>query len=109
MKADLAVQGCSVVDAHNNIVSNPVFSGLEFPDKLDSYRHRSLLHDQRQSTLAADVRGSWSLVHDAFRGTTMLRSLTWPGYFFYYDNSTLTWGSVYMGSGNKNTDLVFML
>lgn len=38
-----------------------------------------------------------------------LRSLLWPGYFFYYAANELTWGSMYIGDGLRNNDLIFML
>lgn len=60
-------------------------------------------------SLADDVRGSWSLHHDKFKNRVTLRSLSYPGYTFYYDGAAQTFGGVYFGSGLKNTDLVFML
>jgi len=33
-------QGCSVANAHNQLVANKLFSGLNHPDKLESYQHR---------------------------------------------------------------------
>jgi hypothetical protein len=60
-------------------------------------------------TSPQDVRGSWTLHHDSFKGVTTLRSLLWPGYCFYYNARDLTWGGLYLGSGVRNNDLVFML
>lgn len=59
--------------------------------------------------LSEDVRGSWSLHHDKFKNKATLRSMLYPGYFYYYDGAAMTFGGLYYGSGLKNTDLVFML
>lgn len=61
------------------------------------------------ASLAKDVQGTWALQHDAFQGQTILRSMIWPGYQFYYNSTTLCWGAQYCGNGCKNNDLVFML
>ena len=61
------------------------------------------------ASLAKDVQGTWSLQHDPFKLQTILRSLIWPGYQFYYDGTSCTWGAQYNGDGCKNKDLVFML
>lgn len=55
------------------------------------------------------MRGSWSLQYDAFKGVATLRSLIYPGYAFYYNGKTGTYGGLYMGPGFINNDLVFML
>ncbi|KAI8462338.1 MAG: radial spoke protein 9 [Monoraphidium minutum] len=101
-------KGCCVANAHNQLVANKLFSGLEHPGKLESYQHRSqaLAPD---ASLAQDVRGSWSVAADPFKGVTVLRSLLYPGYFFYYDSRGLTWGGFYAGDGLRNDDLAFML
>ncbi|KIY96856.1 radial spoke protein 9 [Monoraphidium neglectum] len=99
--------GCCVANAHNQLVTNKLFSGLEHPGKLESFQHRRAL--QPDASLAQDVRGGWSVAADAFKGVTLLRSLLYPGYFFYYDNRGLTWGGFYSGDGLRNNDLAFML
>lgn len=35
--------------------------------------------------------------------------MVWPGYTFYYHSHDLTWGSLYVGDGVRNDDLIFML
>lgn len=37
---DLAPAGTLVINATGDIVPNPLFSGLEYPDKLESYFHK---------------------------------------------------------------------
>lgn len=100
-------KGCKVLDAQNRLVTNKLWEGADYPDKLESYVHRNDLPDAK--SLADDVRGTWSIQYDAFRGVANLRSLLYPGFFFYYDVRAATWGSLYVGDGVKNNDLVFML
>jgi hypothetical protein len=106
----VAAQGACVATAHNHVVPNRLFGGLAYPDKLESYVHREgALEGPKGLGLAADVRGSWAVHADSFKGVTVLRSLLFPGYAFYYSAHTLTWGGLYVGDGLQNTDLVFML
>lgn len=104
------LQGAYIANAHNTVVPNRLFGGLEYPDKLESYVHRSAaLESSKHLGLAADVRGSWSVHSDSFKGIAVLRSLLYPGYCSYYSSHDLTWGGLYVGDGLQNTDLVFML
>jgi radial spoke head protein 9 len=103
-------QGYFIANAHNQVVPNRLFSRLDYPDKLESYVHRSAaLEEGKAGGLAGDVRGSWSLQYNSFKGVAVLRSLLFPGYCFYYSSRDLTWGSLYVGDGLQNNDLVFML
>jgi radial spoke head protein 9 len=104
------LQGFFIADAQNQVIPNKMFSGLEYPSKLESYTHRiNALEEGKGGGLAVDVRGSWSLHYDSFKGVTVLRSLLYPGYCFYYSSRDLTWGGLYVGDGLHNDDLVFML
>lgn len=104
------LQGFFIADAQNQVIPNKMFSGVEYPSKLESYTHRiNALEEGKGGGLAADVRGSWSLHYDSFKGVTVLRSLLYPGYCFYYSSRDLTWGGLYVGDGLHNDDLVFML
>lgn len=103
-------KGSCIANAHNNVVPNPLFGGLDYPDKLESYVHRSsVLEGGKALGLAADVRGSWSMHSDSFKGVAVLRSLLYPGYCFYYSSHDLSWGGLYVGDGIQNTNLVFMI
>jgi hypothetical protein len=108
-------QGCVVANAHGHVVPNRLFSGLEHPDKLESYVHRSSALPLSEPILAAgaglagDLRGAWALQHDSLRGLAVLRSLLYPGYAFYYDGRSLTWGGLYVGDGLRSDHLPFML
>lgn len=99
--------GSMLTDAHNRIVVNKLYSGAPFPDKLECYSHRTV--PPGGDTLAQDLRGSWSIQYDPFKGVATVRSLLFPGYFFYYSSYENTWGSMYTGDGTRNDDLVFML
>ncbi|KAH3854895.1 radial spoke head protein 9 homolog [Dreissena polymorpha] len=61
-------------------------------------------------TLEEDIpKGSWSLQFERGSGLLTLRSLLWLGYIFYHVPGTRKYGSVYVGTGEKNSDLPFML
>ena len=53
--------------------------------------------------------GAWSLQFERGSGMVTLRSLQWLGYVFYHVPGTRDFGSVYVGTGEKNMDLPFML
>ena len=42
-------------------------------------------------------------------GKALVRSMVWLGYTFYYDSQTATYGGMYVGTGIRNNDLIFML
>mmetsp|Transcript_90 Transcript_90/g.138 ORF Transcript_90/g.138 Transcript_90/m.138 type:complete len:272 (-) Transcript_90:413-1228(-) len=94
-------------DAHNRVVPNLLFNGIAYPDKLESFMHRTTSPDG--DTLAQDLRGSWSVQYDPFKQIVICRSLVWIGYTFYYHAHDLTWGALYCGDGVPNYDLIFML
>lgn len=107
-------QNCSVIpvgamqaDALNHVVPNKLFSGCQSPEKLESYMHRNVAPGG--ASLAQDLRGIWSLHYDTFKSVATLRSLLYPGYFFFFNSYEITWGSLYCGDGRRNDDLVFML
>lgn len=54
-------------------------------------------------------KGSWSLQFERGSGLIILRSLLWLGCTFYNVPGTNRFGSVYVGTGEKNMDLPFML
>lgn len=99
--------GALQADALNHIVPNKLFSGAANPEKLESYMHRTL--PPGGPTLAQDLRGIWSLHYDAFKSVATLRSLLFPGYFFFFNAYEATWGALYCGTGLRNNDLIFML
>uniref|UniRef100_A0A671E2Z9 Radial spoke head protein 9 homolog n=1 Tax=Rhinolophus ferrumequinum TaxID=59479 RepID=A0A671E2Z9_RHIFE len=57
----------------------------------------------------ASSPGSWSVQMERGNALVVLRSLLWPGLTFYHAPRTKNCGYVYMGTGEKNIDLPFML
>lgn len=53
--------------------------------------------------------GCWSLHCDQGGASVVLRSLVWMGLVAYHVPSTPNFGYFYCGTGEKNTDLLFML
>ena len=56
-----------------------------------------------------EPKGIWALQMSANKQTATLRSLQWPGYFFYHHVNTSEYGGVYFGDGCKNSAILFML
>jgi len=54
-------------------------------------------------------KSCWCVQLERVSGSVLLKSLLWPGYFFYHVPGTAQYGSVYVGTGEKNIDLPFML
>ncbi|KAG2440765.1 hypothetical protein HXX76_003621 [Chlamydomonas incerta] len=98
----------TILNAASQVVPNRLFAGAAYPEKLESYQHRFSLPGSGV-TLSQDLRGTWAVQYDAFKGVAQVRSLLFPGYFFYYAANELTWGSLYVGDGLRNNDLIFML
>ncbi|RDD44841.1 Radial spoke head protein 9-like protein [Trichoplax sp. H2] len=110
------------------IQSNPSFEGLSTSNaaKLTSYFHfdksaslnkRNLM--QKASfdksldflgDISEDVpKGSWSVQFERGDAVVTIRSLLWIGYVFYHIPDTRSYGHVYVGNGEINLDLSFML
>lgn len=53
--------------------------------------------------------GSWSIQAERGNALVVLRSLLWPGLTFFHAPRTKNCGYIYVGTGEKNTDLPFML
>ncbi|XP_067420811.1 radial spoke head protein 9 homolog isoform X1 [Emydura macquarii macquarii] len=107
---------------------NRNFEGLSLTEakKLNSYFHftepvnlknRTLLEkaDLDPSidfldSLEHDIpKGSWSIQLERGGSLVVLRSLLWPGLTFYHIPMTKQYGYIYLGTGEKNIDLPFML
>lgn len=58
---------------------------------------------------ADDVRNTWAIQRDPSKQQTICRSLMYPGYTFFYDERQPAWGDLYIGTGSRNNDLIFML
>ncbi|XP_037009872.2 radial spoke head protein 9 homolog [Artibeus jamaicensis] len=107
---------------------NRTFEGLSVSEakKLSSYFHFREPIDLKNKTLLekADLdpsldfmdslendipKGSWSIQMERGNALVVLRSLLWPGLTFYHTPGTKNCGYIYVGTGEKNIDLPFML
>ncbi|KAL6037644.1 hypothetical protein STEG23_020025 [Scotinomys teguina] len=94
--------------------------------KLSSYFHFREAVDLKNKTLLekADLdpsldfmdsleydipKGSWSIQMERGNALVVLRSLLWPGLTFYHAPRTKNYGYIYVGTGERNMDLPFML
>ncbi|XP_035215980.1 radial spoke head protein 9 homolog [Stegodyphus dumicola] len=53
--------------------------------------------------------GCWILQGDPLMEVITLRNLWWPGYTFYHKPETKEYNAIYIGYGERNDDLPFML
>jgi len=60
-------------------------------------------------SLKDDAASSWSVQYNSSKTCSSLRSLVWPGYFFFHKVGTSSFGGAYFGTGQKNNDLAFMI
>ncbi|XP_051008856.1 radial spoke head protein 9 homolog [Acomys russatus] len=107
---------------------NRTFEGLPMSEikKLSSYFHfreaielknKTLLEKSNLDpsldfldSLEYDIpKGSWSIQMERGNGLVVLRSLLWPGLTFYHAPRSKNYGYIYVGTGEKNMDLPFML
>lgn len=123
--AGIIPKGAVLIDAKLMARKNLGFTGLTFAQagSLENYQHvrNSATKDVDEvsvgvnSTDFLDVlsddepRGVWSLRTDASTKSATIRSLQWPGYFFYHKTGTPVFASTYMGTGLPNADIGFML
>ncbi|XP_027457250.1 radial spoke head protein 9 homolog isoform X2 [Zalophus californianus] len=107
---------------------NRTFEGLSLSEakKLSSYFHFREPVELKNKTLLekADLdpsldfmdslehdipKGSWSIQMERGNTLVVLRSLLWPGLTFFHAPRTKNCGYIYVGTGEKNIDLPFML
>ncbi|XP_032717962.1 radial spoke head protein 9 homolog isoform X2 [Lontra canadensis] len=107
---------------------NRTFEGLSLSEakKLSSYFHFREPVELKNKTLLekADLdpsldfmdplehdipKGSWSIQMERGNALVVLRSLLWPGLTFFHAPRTKNCGYIYVGTGEKNIDLPFML
>lgn len=122
--------GSYYVTATGDILRNPAFSGLSLDDarKLSSFQllRTPILPQTLAATRKAGVanhhgfldtlalasgkaKHTWS-VHASDDGLEVsLRSLLYPGFEYRLEAGTLNYQGGYMGTGEKNGDLLFML
>jgi len=121
-------RGAYIKSPTNKVYDNRSFEGLSVAEsaKLCNYMHlreadrlpdKSLLQKANldkaidfMDTIDEDIpKGSWSLQFERGSGLVTLRSLLWVGYSFYHVPGTRKFGSIYVGTGEQNMDLPFML
>ena len=121
-------RGAYILNSSRQVIKNPYFSGLERRDALDlkNFLHlrrpaarqyqadaeRSALdkHKDFLDSLHLDApSGCWSAVVDDTSNVVTLRSLLYPGFFFYHVLGSSTHGRLYVGNAERNCDLAFML
>jgi len=126
--ASVVPRGAYIVDASHQAMVNKAFSGLNAGDaqSLSSYYHfrepvklpRKGVLETKKMIKATDFldpisednpQGCWSLQTSENGTTATLRSLLWPGYFFYHNIGTSDYGGAYFGDGRKNSAILFML
>eukprot|EP00611_Tribonema_gayanum_P031884 TRINITY_DN9339_c0_g1_i1.p1 TRINITY_DN9339_c0_g1~~TRINITY_DN9339_c0_g1_i1.p1 ORF type:complete len:308 (-),score=61.32 TRINITY_DN9339_c0_g1_i1:89-937(-) len=121
-------KGAMLMEASRRVVPNRYFEGLSYEaaGNIRNYFHcrgpetpaaaaaltrKGLVSDTDfLDPLAGDrPQGVWSLTRDTTNTMACLRSLAWPGYFFFTQIGSGEHGGVYFGTGLPNTDLAFML
>lgn len=121
-------RGAWLVAPSHQIVENKGYEGLNYEaaSNLSSYFHfREAVHLETKSAIekqglvrATDFldplscdepRNSWVLQRNSSKTSTSLRSLIWPGYYFFHTIETNHYGGAYFGYGQKNSDIAFML
>jgi radial spoke head protein 9 len=121
-------RGAYMKSPTGQVMTNRSFEGLSVSEsvKFSSFLHfrepkwlpeKSLLQKANMDrsidfldVVEEDIpRGSWSIQFERGSGLVTLRSLLWQGYVFYHIPATRKFGSVYVGTGEKNMDLAFML
>ncbi|XP_071834020.1 radial spoke head protein 9 homolog [Apostichopus japonicus] len=124
----IAPRGAFVKTPHGAVLQNRSFEGLSVTEagKQQNYCHfrepvrlneKSLLEkaDLDKSIdfldpINEDIpKGSWSLKFERGSGLVTITSLLWPGTTFYHVPHTRKYGWIYVGTGEKNKDLPFML
>lgn len=121
-------RGAYAINATEEVMVNETFSGLSSKDAICLFRyvhlrtpvrmplksllekdHLSIMLDFADSIDEDDPGQCWSLQYDDVFNSVVGRSLLWPGYVFFHVPNTRTYGSFYMGTGEKNMDLCFMI
>lgn len=96
-----------LLTATNDVIPNTMFKGVSYPDKLESFVHTT--GDAPPPSIAKDIRGTWALQYNSFSEVSVLRNLVWPGFVACLDNKVGNYSRLYIGNGEKNKDLAFMI
>jgi radial spoke head protein 9 len=120
--------GSFIADAAKQIIKNKSFEGLSYgaAGALRSYVHfrkaespiaiasvekpgLSRPGDIFDSITDDKPAGAWSVNYSSSNTSSYLRSMYWPGYFFFQTVGKPEYGGVYFGNGIPNKDLAFGL
>jgi len=91
----------------------PLTQRTQADDSLDIFD--SAEADQPKGTLMWEilmnysVLGAWSVKMENAGNVVVLKSVHWPGYLAYHSLSNGKFGWIYIGTGQRNTDVGFML
>lgn len=107
---------------------NEAFKGLSTSDflHLSSYQHfRNVQSQQKKDELDLpsapfnprflepitedQPKGLWSVQPNSSGDTAIVRSLQWPGFGFFHRANSKKFGYLYIGDGQKNDELQFMI
>ena len=121
-------RGAYILNSSRQVTKNPYFSGIEHADALHlkNYMHlrrpaarqyqseaeRASLDKHKDFLDSLDLdapKGCWSVVVDDSSNVVTLRSLLYPGFFFYHVLGSSSYGRLYVGNAERNYDLAFML
>nr|XP_033791275.1 radial spoke head protein 9 homolog [Geotrypetes seraphini] len=121
-------RGAFIRSPQGHIEINRSFQGLSMTEarKLSNYFHYTetlkpqikTLQEKADLDLATDFltslehdipRVSWSLQFERGNSVLVMRSLMWPGLIFFHLPMTPHHGYIYIGNGQRNIDLPFML
>ncbi len=125
---DVVPEGSFKLTPIHEVRRNNAFKGIKMGElnDLKKYQHfRKVQTDEKKEFIERDdaifypnfldsldgdlPQGCWSIHLDPSKTFATVRSLLWPGYVFYHISHTKQFGSLYIGEGNKNKDLPFML
>lgn len=121
-------RGAFSVTATHHIVADKLFCGVAPTNATDLshyYHFRGSSHPARRYALSKamvigagdwldpisqdEPKGVWRAHLDTGRNQVTLRSLRWPGYFFFHNISSPKFGGAYFGDGLEAKDLCFMM
>lgn len=126
--AAIVPKGAFLLDATHQVIKARAYEGLSYEAagmKRNYFHFRKPETPKAVATMAREglVRSSdfldpisgdtpqaiWGLSHDETATKVVLRSFYWPGYTFFHEVGTGTYGGAYFGYGLANRDVAFML
>lgn len=124
MENAMVPAGALTEKVSGELIPNATFSGLSSAAATDLSSYCFLHKPMKKDVLAAAApkptellksvataipKGQWSCRMVPAFNAVSIRSLYWPGFFFYHIPNTTQHGYCYFGTGEKNVDIAFML